>query len=223
MIIEIFGLPGAGKTTVYNSLKSTNSEESNLIGSSEFSEYRRNIDRLETIKLFSQDLSGTIKYLMFLKKINAIKNKSELKRALKNKIIPFQLSNFFDKNKDKALIFDQLYIQNVWSILFNAKYNDYSVIDTLLKFDIHLRTKKYIYINVDLHEAVDRIANRGKGNSRFDGNDKGKIISELKNKNKIFDYIYHFLINEGVEVQKYNSTNGSNFIAKKIAEKYLEL
>lgn len=192
MIIELFGLPGSGKTYAINKIKGNN-----------------------LLNVTSENRIMNI-ILSFLKQVSLYMPSSlRLKRKLVctfNKILtyPIYINNpksFYIDNLtvvafgykhsgNKDIYMDEGIIHRIVS--FSVNYNvDLEVFDEIVKiFTPYLSNVKIVYLDVDIDECIDSIKKRNRHDCKMDEMSKDLLDEYLKKYRFYFDYImskYNFI------------------------------
>lgn len=186
MYIELFGLPGVGKTTYLKNYKdSINCFDITV------TDLKKDI-RFCDLKIFKNI------YLLF--KLNGKNNLN--KHILKSSIKFSSWDNKIDSLNYDNLINDQGYIVEIWSnIMDNIEYGNFKNYKSYIDNFVPRFETKFIYITRDTDTIVNNILQRD-GTSRYDSiYDANYLHRELEIGKKIYDEIFEIMYNDGFNVE----------------------
>ena len=193
VIIECFGLPGAGKTTVINEVKS----------------YYKNIgvtaaDRNNVANWLTQLPKTQKLFFVFRNPIWALKgffswlfsrsayywNRPFLLHSFPDFINkPLYLRRYLLKYKPAVCLLEQWSIQHLWSAWVGHNQPTQGWINHQVHHLEKLNHSRYIFFQIAPQIAAERIHNRKKGQSRFDRMSKAVIEKQLVKEYELMNMI----------------------------------
>ena len=212
-IIELYGIPACGKSTLANSFYSQYKEDCNIAT--------------------SRDSWHEIKKSSVLKKIKSL--------HLKSFIDCYRLCRLFPRTEARKDMSIMITLLNTYIRNFQCKYSDYDIIindssliqqivswergenfhnriDFVNMVNSYLDNFKdiiYVYCTLDVNIALKRIRHRGRNEGRLDkliiSNPDG-IVSEYKNEVERFDMITSILEKEGKNIIRFDMNKPTNIL-----------
>ena len=165
---ELYGLPGAGKSTVANILISELRAKGYKVGSWDDVYYRcPNVIFKQSLK--REMLFHINEYKLFFWCWKAYKNCKNPNRAFYNKllILTHQLLMVAEENNYDIVILEEGAIQYISSLRYLEDFSDdkdYERISRYLNKRIIIHP---VFCNIDIAESMSRVRNRGYGSKRF--------------------------------------------------------
>jgi len=206
-LIELIGLPGAGKSTIVNSLIKNHDEYDTYTGS-----IKVNWDIFCLFKL----LFLIILHFPMILYIISFSSFNKLPNNLKVLAYHLKLFLFLQKKLKNSnfLIIDQGILQSLVSVVVDTKSEIGKFGYIILKFYIKYYRKKLniqiIFLFVEIATSFKRIRIRNSKTTRFDYWDDHKVKSNLRKYQSILNYIYQVIPNEDKEL--INSISDSKLI-----------
>lgn len=214
MIIELIGVPGAGKSTITNRLI----EEGGGLKIKRYQEVVREIRQSKTrgISFLGFGFLHSLKFFpLFIKAIKNSQNKSYTIKRMKKLLI--MLHNLKRSKDSDIIIMDQGIAQmlvSIFGIDNQKKTTPYNKYLSLLCKASKIGDYKLIYIKTPLPVAFDRIANRDKPNCEFKKMNPEDRIKALTAYSEALEMLEVDLICNAEAEAKYNAKAVSNFILK---------
>lgn len=165
---ELYGLPGAGKSTVANILISELRAKGYKVGTWDDVYYRcPNVIFKQSLK--REMLFHINEYKLFFWCWKAYKNCKNPNRAFYNKllILTHQLLMVAEENNYDIVILEEGAIQYISSLRYLEDFSDdkdYERISRYLNMRIIIHP---VFCNIDIAESMSRVRNRGYGSKRF--------------------------------------------------------
>lgn len=196
--IELFGLPGAGKTTLINAIDEDPDMKTRLAIAEEWgrlSFLRRLGFFIRT--LLDLPLVGSAIYLAFTARLTRGESLWRLLRLI--------IMKHWWLSRSGILLFDQGALQSIWSILYvsGRTVPDPKMITPLIRYLFEGMQTQVIAINVDKATAASRIVGRTDGTSRFDGLAFDDIESKIERSISLIDAIVAATRAAGIDVQTF--------------------
>lgn len=186
LLVEFFGLPGAGKTTVAEAVMSELRERGVcIIGRSDISRLWRGASRTERVLVASQLLLFLLRcYPAFRRNFMSIRPLSSevVKRILRLPFPELLLRKTLLNLEGEVLLLDQATLQDIWSIAVGTDFQQMNAVSTLVGdiFAINEDVRRaFVYFEIDVSAAAKRIDGRTHGKSRFDKMGLQQIESAL--------------------------------------------
>lgn len=182
LVIEFFGLPGSGKTTLQSHLQEHLKSNSIIAATrKDLSYWLQSKSRMEKSCYLILNPIYTITIIVSLLRISkSIKLFSNdiFKNIISITTYPLYM-NYYSNEKDvDIIILDQAVAQGIWSICISSNDFNKSLI-TKIFLNINILYKAtFIFFEIDSDTSIKRILNRQNGDSRFDSI---KSIKELNN------------------------------------------
>ncbi|WP_319525411.1 hypothetical protein [uncultured Desulfosarcina sp.] len=220
-MVQLFGLPGSGKTTCANNLQSYLKKQNirGIITRNDFSIWYKNIFWGKKVILLCKNIAllgnRYFHYINFL-----YRNKS-IKYELIVKILKQQYRdlfvNKFVKENSQIYISDHSSIQDLWSILIRTDNIRFITLEEIISRCIKENNTIYIYFDISSETAALNVFNRNGGLSPFDNMSYKKNLLKLHHYQKYFD-----MINSEIQSQRlpfytliHNETIEQNILALK--------
>lgn len=189
-VIEIFGLPGSGKSTINlalcNKLKNENikCEEFSTL----YNKYQYNNIKKIYLTIYSLIKSPLLCFRLFKYKKFNFKSIGLILYTLR--LFNFQKTRYFKirSNDYDIIISDQYLLQQIASIQLDDRGNiNYNIVDLLISY-MHNQINTFIFVECDKTLSFARIRQRNNQKTRFDFWDDATAKINLKNMDEIFDY-----------------------------------
>lgn len=171
IIIDFFGMPGSGKTTIAHMLAGRleeigcEIEEPIYLVNNEYSSSRRSLTKIWATLCFT---TGHFSYLYRLFSLLGRGAFQNLRKAAKQWVnVCFVLASFNAGRPIDFLIADQGIIQAAISLTFHCEKADIQKIINKLNEQVKT-TIIYVYVAADIDEVLKRLQNRTNGGSRLD-------------------------------------------------------
>lgn len=204
MIIELFGLPGCGKTTY---AKESLNNKINILNTYIYSNSRikRNINKLYLcVKMVVTNFNKFINLLKILSKINFKSLKLKLK--MYQYVISYVSLIIIIQNKkyDNDVFFDEGILNVIWALAYNSQMSELQILELLKDFKEYIGDK-IIFINTDKKIILNRLLNRDNiGGSELEHDIKNNKDS-INNAKNIMDFIYKQIsVEKSVDTIKMN-------------------
>lgn len=208
--IELFGLPGAGKTTCAN--QAINNAKKNgleIFGRTDFNKLYFSMSKIEKLFIVTNHLSIYLAYIKpFSKGIhrNLFSGKEFWRRVILSPLDYIFTDIFFSKNYGIYLS-DQGFIQWVWSIMVRSRQVSYGSIKTMCAGLSHRRDTAFVYLKIDPEKAAQRVFSRHDGNSVFDGTPYDQVRADFITYNSYFEFIVSQMELNGIAVRHIDATS----------------
>lgn len=220
LIIEFFGLPGSGKSTVVNFLYDL--LQKNNISTIKFSEifdkYQSNLMRKIYLTFISILLQPKLFFICWKYKNFDFKVLNQIVYILR--LFYFEETNYFKKSVKnyELIISDQYLIQAIASLMIPAnnvnideKIISYFLTYTLNKIDI------LVYSKCDIETSFERLRKRNNQRTRFDFWDDKKCLINLERMYNIFEYVNNYFFETIISIDAHDEIeNKVRLIYKKI-------
>jgi len=171
VVIELVGLPGAGKTSLTKKISVP------FVGCRDF----RYFGCLLPASSWSV-ASATFKLAMTIRPFRF----SYFFRALKF-VVALRM---YKANKSSLVVLDQGMIQKLWSMIIETESYSAEKLEQVVASIAPFAPDHLVWISVQPALAADRIAHRRGGNSRFDGQPTEQIVMRLRS----LEAVYHSLV-----------------------------
>lgn len=204
MTVELFGLPGSGKTTLVESVSR------NLVSTGYSALSRSDINSWfhvqpwhKKFSFFFQNahrFSATFFSGIFLALSARPFRKDSLVRVFRVQKTIISRDFFYRKNKpDSLLIMDQSEIQEIWSLLALSNRYKRNLLELYIKniLQCDSRCRVYVYLRASASLASERVSMRQNGGSRFENVDKHTRQAIFLNSMNVFETIASVLRQEG--------------------------
>ena len=179
MIVELFGSPGSGKSTLVASM-----ESNDLILRSKFNYiYADNLHTPLSKKILIFYLFILHHPIVFIKLAKVTKDIKFINRLLIIVVFSRLYQGIFEKNSGSVDIFDQNLSQWVWSLLYRRsanKNNDYIVDFLKYVFNKVDRICIFVSIEVELLDLINRLKSRKNGHSPIESGNIESVERSVK-------------------------------------------
>lgn len=217
LVLECFGLPGAGKTTVLNRVISRLKERGWTV--SDTTDLTDKVSSYSTVKkvyvsvrnVAPAEIASVGRVLCSSRKVG----REALKRATRLPIHEAYLRLFVNRFGGEAVCLDQWTVQAIWSTTVGVSKFVPQGLSDFLKHAIAKQPRLFLYFQIDVEEAAQRIVNRSDGKSRFDGLDPLDVVRRLRNEESRMKYLYTAVQDSGAEVFR---LNGSDSVESKVED-----
>lgn len=224
LLIELVGLPGAGKTTVEHKLiEELKQQNIKYIATPGLrKKCRQDIPSYKKFWEFSIILLKNFDlviylfiFALYIKPLNI-----ESFRLVKQFFFTLQLINYKNKSMYDVMILDQGLINNIWSIIISGNSFNSKVLCTIIRKLIDRKAmERFIFMEIDVETAVERIENRVTTDSRFDRMDNESIKRVLyKSKGFMNEIIKLTSESEKVDILEINAEDEITYKIKYIAD-----
>lgn len=218
VILDLFGLPGSGKTTISKSMSLNKKQygykiQDNIYKiNNNYGAFRRMF-----IKLLNT-FSYTIKNLFFLIDLFSLVGKDSFtsnKELIKQWInICFVLSNINKSRGKDIIIADQGIVQAAISLSYNNEDININTIIKKINEKVLFRIK-HIYISIEIETCLKRLEQRKNGKSRLDNETRINIrkyhLESIKGLCEKINREFNCIVIDNNKDQKYTINNEVNF------------
>lgn len=213
VIFELFGLPGAGKTTLTDAIGSNPEVKTRSRLSEKWGHYSflgRAAVFLRTIADFRLALAAV--RLAAAARLNRTESFSRLVRLL-------FIKHWF-RSQSRTLLLDQGPMQGIWSALYasNCTDPDPRVIAPLLRAFYKGTDTTIILLNVETTVAARRVATRARGGSRFDALPRPEIGAHMARSISLVTALVQAARMVGLTVHELNGTEPIPVLAEELKE-----
>lgn len=190
MIIELFGLPGCGKSTF---VKENLKKDSINVGKKYIysdSRLKRNINKMRLC--FTLLFTNVKKFYKCLKiiskfKFNSLKLRIKMTQYLISNVSMIELVK--RNEKDKNCFLDEGILNVIWALSYNSNISEKEIDGIILELEEYIG-EKIIYINTDVDIILKRLLDRNnKGGSELEHDVKENTM-HMERATKIMEYIY---------------------------------
>lgn len=191
VVVEFFGLPGSGKTTVCNEVIGILKKKGfDVSDSNEFTRWRQSFSVTLKIKLILRFLLFFLQkpkvILKFLAGTNNL-SVSGINRFARLILSQFALKRFKCERKADFYFFDQWTMQRIWSLCVKSINNDDKV---SLAYSLVLNKYNFcIYLVATPDVVAKRLSGRKHGSSRFETHDFRDALKFAQHLTKFTDKI----------------------------------
>lgn len=195
IVIEYFGLPGAGKTTVAENVISRLRRSGKRVADLSDIDQLGNRYSRERLLIGNQLLKAHIRYGMGLGYYLATTRPLKYESVIRTALLPLselRLGRTLLKSEGCVYVLDQFTIQSIWSIAVGS--NRWSkrwvsqVVHDMLTIN-NQAERAFVFFDIDADSAADRIESRTNGNSRFDNKARDEVLSKLRGEVSRMAYI----------------------------------
>jgi thymidylate kinase len=194
ILLEFYGLPGAGKTTISRYL--SDQLRQNNIRSCLFAELYAEINkktkrylRLSALIKMLGNFKFIVSYMWTTRSLDIADYKRWITLWIHYKWTQYLLLHY--ANTYDIIIFDQWVIQDLWSLfVFKRTWDD----KVIYNFISTLNYKPYfVYCGIPVETACERIKERSCDGSRFKGNEITEIRRRLEPNYEVMQRIHHII------------------------------
>lgn len=173
-IVCLFGLPGAGKTTLINALEPGSSYQSRL-------EIADKWHKLSGFRKLGFAMQAFADWPLLRAAVRFVVALRLFKPECIWRLIRTMIMKHWWRSNSGILLFDQGAIQNIWSILYASGHTnpDPALIAQLIKSVFEGVEAQIILIDVDAELSASRIGERSEGSSRFDGLQYANVVGRV--------------------------------------------
>jgi len=209
MIIEFFGLPGSGKTTVYKCLLKSN--EDNLCFT-RFNADKLYTDRWSLILRFLKPIS-MINLLQFIYMVIKISGFTDLPDKIHKYSAYWFVYNRdyvqYQNNNDTFILYQQNIFNMILSVLHLHEEVSEKQIQKMVNFFLpHTDNFILVITELDIETVAKRISNRPTSGSRFDSYQDEELIVNLSKLNRNFERLKKIIYKNNIktiELDMHNS------------------
>lgn len=194
ILIELAGLPGAGKTTVEHKLvEKLKQENINYIDIQGLrGKCRRNLPKHKKywgyLLVLLRNLDLVLYLYIFAFYIRPLNKDSFL--LVKQFFFTLQLINYKKRNMYDVIILDQGIVNNIWSIIISGDRFNSKLLRTIIQKAMDKKAiERLVFMKIDIKTAAKRIMNRETKNSRLDRMDNNSIERVLYKNSGFMDQI----------------------------------
>lgn len=200
-VIELFGCPGAGKTTLARALV----RDPGMLNQTDLStNWRRTpaAQRLWHIQRSLTDRSSTLAAARFAV-ASGLTNGDSLRRLSR-----LVARTAWIRSQSRPLLLDQGYLQEIWSILYSARRLEPNMkqLSMLLGSIYRGLSAKIIFIDVHPDLAADRVARRLDGFSRLDRMSRAQVHESLSGTFRLSRRIVWAAHGSGLDIEVIDGT-----------------
>ena len=167
------GIPGSGKTTIVEKVKSISNEENKYLTRADMILWLRRKTFWHKVYYLVKNTNRILALLLHLYGFISKNNRQNLHWLLKAVWFEVCLTEYHNQNIDRILLLDQGSMQRLMScIAFGEVEHDYTFKFFAMKFSNYISDRKiYIYVNTSATVCYDRVKSRKKDSSvsRADG------------------------------------------------------
>lgn len=218
MIIELCGLPGCGKSTLFKELKKKWKEEGEkepIYGREEVLKRNLAIRALDRV-LFDKYSVGERKELIRIINDNA-RHDSDWERRYIHRLL--ELTEGIRRMEGKNLILDEGLIQYITSLAYGSHLVAGEGLDNLIKKVFPKNVEYYIInCNIPVETSIERVRERNRKNDRYDvGNEETrKKLMSVKKEN--IDILLNSKVLKNKNILNLNMTDASDKNAETVWE-----
>jgi thymidylate kinase len=196
MIIELFGVPGSGKT----SLAAAVADKVRFVSRHEI------VDQWRQRPLLGK-AGELVKSHLQLSQMWAVLRFARAARLTRAESLG-RLSRLVAKSRrlrsvGEPVLLDQGLMQELWSVLYASGRTqiDPALVAPLIKALYDPSDTCVVYVTIDAATAAQRVSGRSKGNSRLDRKDPGEIADELTSASELPDRLIEGARLAGISVR----------------------
>ena len=210
IVIEFFGLPGAGKTTIANYLsQKLRKHGCNVRTSDDFVQWLSRQKKIQKIGFVISSLGTAFLQLFWcvifacgMRPFSAI----SLARILRVPYVNICFNRYLKTLDNQIVIMDQANVQLIWSIgAFSIQYKK-KILRRVSKA-VSQEKHNYVCLVLDAKNNSERIKNRPTQHSRFDHLSEAQLNLALPNASNIISDIREFIAGEGMSLTDINARN----------------
>lgn len=223
-VIECFGLPGSGKSTLSRTLSHAFDDAMPILDDRAPALWRRTVPSGQRLAARASALADIGLWILIAKaaaQLGALAHPDALRRLAQ---LPFKRKRLLRLASRHALILDQGMAQDLWSAMVSARSTDpdISLLATLLRtlyrdIDLHM-----IALDLDPPTAARRIAARQNGLSRFDGKSAPEITHRLASASGLASAITAALHRTGLPLSTFDARQPPETLAEEVMEQLKE-
>ena len=206
VVVEFLGLPGAGKTTLAESLSELLVSKGKVVATrKEINQWSVQVGIMRKLFLvLKQSLSiGYYFYhtFRFLTTLNPL-GKGIGKRVLRTPLIDIYQNEFIKDRKYNWTLLDQGSLQNLWSMAAFSKSIEYKSLKTIFNVVMQGNSYQHVYVYLDSSPELvgTRVMKRSHGESRFDNMTSVSMTESLRNSNTVMCRLAELLSLSGKRV-----------------------
>ena len=211
MIVEFSGLPGSGKSTIYNELNK-NISNVTFILNNKFNI----INEIYLFIFFLLNIFKTYKYIYLFKIVvkseNSLFDKFNIIRNIIKKISKFLIY----KNQKGVFVFDEGISHIVFNLFVDSSSRDINEKEIKKSFNILPLPDMLFMLSADKSLIIDRLKNRGHKRIKFDDNTK---VENFINKSFTIQELIKEEFKKNIEVVEIINNNAN--IAKEIGRAHV--
>ena len=218
VIVCLFGLPGAGKTTLTDALAPGPSYQSRL-------EIANKWQKLSAYRKLGFALQAFTDWALLRAALRFGVAARLFKPESIWRLIRLMVMKHWWRSHSGILLFDQGIIQNIWSILYASGRTspDPAFIAPLIKSTYEGIETQIVLIEVDAELSARRIIGRSQGSSRFDGLPFNDVTAQVASGASLVDAIVTAARIAGVNVCTLDGTKPVAALAMQLHELLLNL
>lgn len=173
-LLELFGPPGAGKTTLASALIRRTGCGGRLRPSEDWKQLPV-VARLRFLAAVACDLGMTGVAVGTALRLRLWSPESLLR------LVRIVLKSAWLRRMPRRAVLDQSLLQDIWSVLWSSgRFEpDPRALAPLMRRAYRGMAVRVVYLDLGSDEAAHRIAGRSKGHSRLDGLDEGEVARRL--------------------------------------------
>lgn len=226
VVVEFFGLPGAGKSTVQSEIKKKfKARNISVVTKEDLSSWLKKTPKLKKLYLLTLNINTVLILLFNLVRTSKIKQWSNIDylKRVKSMLLNFiYIKRFISIKTPQVLLLDQSYLQVVWSLWYGSSLPDKKYLNRMLSIIYSQYGNfiyKYIYLEIDYKIASSRIANRIGGESRFDQVDDLNIVEcRLEKGVELMEYLKEEVEKNNYDLLVVNSNRNSEEMSNKVID-----
>ncbi len=209
LVVEFFGLPGAGKTFVQSAmLEDLKTTSLNVCTRADMFSFYNQKNKLYKVKAVLRKPCFYLRFLcafVFSSSLTLFLNSTARKRIKYAINYPLYINLYIMTVKPDILFLDRASIQNYWSLWFGRKKPSYNLLMKLIKMTNSIVETKYVFCMIDAETASERIIARPHGRSRFDTINNPNTVHYMLEKEAYFmPTLYNALECQNIKTIKIN-------------------
>lgn len=223
LVVEFFGLPGSGKTTVLKCLQlQLQKQNIRLVTNDEIHDWLVGKTLGFKTALLFKHLGHTISlYAMFYAAAG-------FRHFLKPHFLPrttdfvsssIYLKEYLSRHRCDVCLLDQWGLQFIWSAWIGLKQPEKRFLICAIKKMQQKYPRTYVYYETSAQIAVDRITQRTHGNSRFENLNTATVKKMMTSGQKLFNNILEAAEKANTDILILNAQNTPEENASMIIEK----
>jgi thymidylate kinase len=209
-VIEFFGLPGAGKTTIANELVQALREHGyDALTATDFIRWLSAQPRLRKLGFLVADLQALCRQLfwctLFSFTLHPLRGISPSKTG-RVPYINLCFERYLDSLGDSVVVMDQANVQLIWSVAaFSSRYNK-RLLFRVSRETLGARARRFVCLTPNVEETSQRLQARATSQGRFDVLEEQRVGDALDNASRIVEDLKSALKRDQRVVTEINAT-----------------